>query len=41
MSVCVVYTIYIYCSLGDNGRLQYLRFYLLKYMLMWFLSRCL
>ena len=30
--------IYSYCLIGDNGRLQYLRFCLLKFMLMWFLS---
>ena len=27
-----------YCLLGDNGRLQYLRFCSLKCILMWFLS---
>ena len=35
--VCVVY-LYCYCLLGDKDRLQYLRFTLLKCMLMWFLS---
>ena len=28
---------YSYCLIGDNGKLQYLRFCLLKCMLMWFL----
>ena len=38
--VCDIYYIYIYsyCLIGDNGRLQYLRFCLLKCMLMCFLS---
>ena len=34
---CVVY-LYSYCLLGDKDRLQYLRFSLLKHMLIWFLS---
>ena len=37
MSVCVVYT----CLLGDNGRLQYLRFCMSKCMLMLFFIGCL
>ena len=40
VSVCVC--VCSYCLLGDNGRLQYLRFCLLKCMLMFFfVIRCL
>ena len=37
--VCVcVWCIYSFYLLGDNDKLQYLRFCLLKWMLIWFLS---
>ena len=37
--VCVCARMYMYCLLGDNVTLQYLRFCLLKCMLKWFLSQ--
>ena len=35
---CVCVGVYSYCLPGDNSRLQYLRYCLLKCMLMWSLS---
>ena len=37
-SHCVCVCVRSYCLIGDNGRLQYLKFHLLKCMLICFLS---